>query len=210
MEGPSPRRDADPVERRRAVVEAGHRHDKAVVDAARDDPDPAVRAACLGALERLGALGVDDLATALADPAPIVRRRAAVLAARARGTGSRSRLPSLLVEALDDPDPIVAESAAWAIGERRPAGAVDALSAMAAAHADARCRESAIAALGAIGAPSGLKAVLDALDDRPPVRRRAVVALAGFEGAEVEAALARCLEDPDWQVRQAAEVLLER
>src|SRR5581483_5119779 len=123
-----------------------------------------------------------------------------VLAARVGGTGSRSRLPSLLIEALADPDPIVAESAAWAIGERRLSGAVDAVAAMASTHADARCRESAVAALGAIGAPGGLGAVLGALEDRPPVRRRAVVALAGFEGAEGEAALSRCLADPDWQV----------
>jgi HEAT repeat protein len=37
------------------------------------------------------------------------------------------------------------------------------------------------------------------------VRRRAVLALAPFGGAEVEAALARARTDRDWQVRQAAE-----
>ena len=36
----------------------------------------------------------------------------------------------------------------------------------------------------------------------------AVIALAPFEGPEVEAALARATEDRDWQVRQAAEDLL--
>jgi hypothetical protein len=34
-----------------------------------------------------------------------------------------------------------------------------------------------------------------------------VLALAPFEGAEVDAALTRALSDRDWQVRQAAEVL---
>jgi hypothetical protein len=34
-----------------------------------------------------------------------------------------------------------------------------------------------------------------------------VLALAPFEGPEVEAALATALEDRDWQVRQAAEDL---
>jgi hypothetical protein len=34
-----------------------------------------------------------------------------------------------------------------------------------------------------------------------------VIALAPFEGKEVEAALARALDDRDWQVRQAAEDL---
>jgi HEAT repeat protein len=81
---------------------------------------------------------------------------------------------------------------------------------MATDHPDPRCRESAVAALGAIGDRRGLSAVLRALKDRPAVRRRAVVALVGFEDPEVETALERCLEDPDWQVRQAAEILLER
>jgi hypothetical protein len=35
-----------------------------------------------------------------------------------------------------------------------------------------------------------------------------VIALAAFEGPEVDAALRRALEDRDWQVRQAAEDLL--
>ena len=65
-----------------------------------------------------------------------------------------------------------------------------------------------MAALGAIGDPAGLAAVLAALDDKPAIRRRAAVALAAFEGPEVEAALTRCLDDRDWQVRQVAEDLL--
>jgi HEAT repeat protein len=46
---------------------------------------------------------------------------------------------------------------------------------------------------------------LAATTDRPAVRRRAVLALAPFEGPEVDAALTRALDDRDWQVRQAAE-----
>ena len=49
--------------------------------------------------------------------------------------------------------------------------------------------------------------MLAACADRPAVRRRAVLALAAFDGPEVEAALAAALEDPDWQTRQAAEDL---
>jgi HEAT repeat protein len=75
-------------------------------------------------------------------------------------------------------------------------------------HRDPLCREAAVAALGAIGDPSGLTAVLAALEDKPAVRRRAAVALAAVEGAAVEEALHRCLEDRDWQVRQVAEDLL--
>ena len=65
-----------------------------------------------------------------------------------------------------------------------------------------------MAALGAIGDSAGLPAVLAALDDKPAVRRRAAVALAAFDGPSVEAALRRCLDDRDWQVRQVAEDLL--
>jgi hypothetical protein len=39
------------------------------------------------------------------------------------------------------------------------------------------------------------------------VRRRAVLALAPFDGPEVDAAIDAALEDRDWQVRQAAEDL---
>jgi hypothetical protein len=41
------------------------------------------------------------------------------------------------------------------------------------------------------------------------VRRRAVIALAPFAGPEVDAALERARTDRDWQVRQAAEDLLQ-
>lgn len=210
MEPTASGREPSPPERRRRVVAAGHRGDSTTVAAARSDPDPSVRAARLGALERLGTLGVADLTQAFGDDDPAVRRRAAVLAARCGGTGSRSTLPTLLGELVVDPAPLVAEAAAWALGERRHRASVPALGAMATGHADPRCREAAVAALGAIGDPLGLAAVLAALADRPPVRRRAVVALAGFDGPEVETALEGCLGDPDWQVRQAAEILLGR
>ena len=55
--------------------------------------------------------------------------------------------------------------------------------------------------------PAALTAVLHATHDRPAVRRRAVLALAPFEGPDVDAALEAALTDPDWQVRQAAEDL---
>jgi hypothetical protein len=50
--------------------------------------------------------------------------------------------------------------------------------------------------------------VLAALGDRPAVRRRAVLALAAYDGDEVRAALHHASGDRDWQVRQAAEDLL--
>ena len=69
-------------------------------------------------------------------------------------------------------------------------------------------REAAVAALGAIGDERGLTAILKACDDKPTVRRRAVLALAPFDGDDVKAALTKALDDRDWQVRQAAEDLL--
>jgi hypothetical protein len=53
-----------------------------------------------------------------------------------------------------------------------------------------------------------LAAILQATTDKPAVRRRAVLALAPFEGPEVDVALERARHDRDWQVRQAAEDLL--
>ena len=69
-------------------------------------------------------------------------------------------------------------------------------------------REAAVAALGALGDEAGLPAILTATQDKPAVRRRAVLALAPFQGPDVDAALQRALNDHDWQVRQAAEDLL--
>jgi HEAT repeat protein len=82
------------------------------------------------------------------------------------------------------------------------------LVALARDHRDALVREAAVAALGAIGAADGLPAILHAAaHDKPAVRRRAVIALAPFDGPEVDAAIANALTDRDWQVRQVAEDL---
>jgi HEAT repeats len=201
--------DRAAARRRRLVITAGHtgRGDRARQGLA--DPDADVQAAALGALARLGALTVPDIARALSSGAAPVRRRATDAALVVRGPGSRSTLHRLLVGALGDPDPLVVVGAAWFLAERRVAAAVDALDAVARTHDDVRCREAAVAALGAIGDPKGLAAVIGGLDDKPTVRRRATVALAGFDDPRVETALRRSAEDRDWQVRQAADELLE-
>jgi HEAT repeat protein len=64
--------------------------------------------------------------------------------------------------------------------------------------------------LGAIGDPSSISHVLACLSDKPPIKRRATVALAAFEDPRVDEALNNCLTDRDWQVRQAAEDILGR
>ncbi len=193
--------DAARARRREAAV-AGHTGDVAAARRLAADPDARVAATALGALARTGSLDAHTLATALDDPRPAVRHRAAELAATHPGG---TLLPLLTAD-----DDTLVEVAAFALGERRPpeAGAVDARAAVARHHGDALCREAAVAALGSLGDRAGLTHVLAALDDKATVRRRAVIALAAFEGPEVEAALDRARSDRDRQVRQAAEDLL--
>ena len=206
-----------------------------------------------------------EVAAALEDPAPEVRRRACELAGRLQFV----ELAPQLTDALGDSSAVVVEAACYALGEleglcaegpegprtggpgseglcaegpgagyRGPGSegpglgpgsgpddrftasgepapdaadatdtAVRALMATATSHPEPLCREAAVAALGSLRSPAGLPAVLAALEDKPAVRRRAVVALAGFEGPEVDAALAKAAGDVDWQVRQVAEDL---
>lgn len=194
---------------RRSVALAGHTGD---VDGARRGlvaADPAVRAAALGALERLGVLGDDDVTLALADDSAAVRRRAATISATHSGVE--------LLDTLGDRDSAVVEVAAWACGEREAVSdaILDRLVELAMlTSVDALVRESSVAALGAIGDDRGLDAILTATTDKPAIRRRAVLALAPFldpdhaRATEVAAALERALTDRDWQVRQAAEDLV--
>lgn len=193
------------AERRRAVAIAGHQGDAAAARTALADEDPTVRATALGALGRMGELRTEELSAALADPEPGVRRRAVTIAAGLPGDA-----PPTLLPLLEDPDPVVAETAAWATGERQPpeAGAGPALATLARHHPEHLVREAAVAAIGAVGDPAALPAVLAALDERATIRRRAVVALAAFEGPEVDQALQRATTDRDRQVRQTAEDLL--
>ena len=190
----------EPHVRLRQAVLAGHQADEAAARAGLADPAAAVRAAALGALARMGRVGADDVAAALGDPDPTVRRRACEVAVGVPGVE--------LVPVLSDPDPAVVEAAAFALGERGEG--VAGLAHVATGHEDPLCREAAVAALGAIGDPAGLPAILAATRDKPAIRRRAVIALAPFEGPDVDLALERARLDRDWQVRQAAEDLTGR
>ncbi|MEL7206663.1 MAG: HEAT repeat domain-containing protein [Actinomycetota bacterium] len=188
-----------------AVVRAGHEGDARTARAGLTAADPAVRALALGAARRCSCLTAADIRSALGDDEPLVRRRAAEEAA---GLGDPA-VGGALRDALTGPDAGVVEMAAWALGELPPdASTVAALGTVARTHDESLCREAAVAALGALGHRDGLGAILDATTDKATVRRRAVLALAPFDGIEVERALTRAREDRDWQVRQAAEDLL--
>lgn len=222
---------------REAVVLAGHRGDLVTVVDALAASEPSVRAAALGALGRIAARAPidpdvvpDALARALADPDPTVRRRAAAEVARWAATCSEptgadtsgseppGAVPTPVVDGLlgrltDDEVDTVTEVAAFACGElalddRTRPHVVAALDRLARTHADSLCREAAVAALGSIGDPAGLTAVLHGCSDRATVRRRAVLALAAFDDPAATEALRRLVADRDLQVRQSAEELL--
>ena len=188
-------------DRRVAVIIAGHRGEETVPATHLHDADGSVRAAALHALERIGALTDDQVAAGFDDPDPAVRRQAAELAGRRPGID--------LAPLLTDDDPTVVEIAAWACGEQETVAdhTLSRLIVLATDSGEPLVREAAAAALGAIGDERGLPAILAACDDKPQVRRRAVLALAPFAGDEVEAAIERASNDRDWQVRQAADDL---
>jgi HEAT repeat protein len=201
---PDPDPDPDPAARRQEAAMAGHRGDVVTARRLQGDPDPTVRATALRALQRCGALAAEELCRALADPVASVRRAAAELCA--------THAEVSLLDVLDDHDALVTEMAAWAAGERRHdpqvADVVDRLVALTGTHREPLVREAAVAALGALEAPAGRAAVLAALHDKPHIRRRAVLALAAYEGADIDAAVRAAATDRDWQVREAAELLL--
>lgn len=188
---------------------AGHTGDRATVANGLQNDLPEARRVALGAAARLGMLDAMTLRPHLGDPDPGVRYRAVELAARIPdGQNLIDDLIAMLGADSDD----LAELSAFAIGELdldEPSRhrATVALSQQAVSHDDALCRESAVAALGALG--TGLDAILAATSDVATVRRRAVLALAPFDGPVVDEAIQVALTDRDWQVRQAAEDLMD-
>lgn len=183
----------------REIAVAGHTGDDAAARRALTDSDPVVRELGLGATLRLGLLSDDDLRAALVDDAPSVRRRAAMIAGQRPSVSLRG--------ALDDADVTVVEAAAWACGEQESVDddVLAHLIGLGVTADDALVREACVAALGAIGDSRGLATILHGCSDKPAVRRRAVLALAPFDGDDVDDALRVALTDRDWQVRQSAE-----
>lgn len=167
-------------------------------------PHPRARILGLRGLARADELSEDDWTTLCADPESEVRREAL----SEMGARGRCRItPAQLIELLDDPDALVAEAAAYVAGECLVMECEAALINIVSTHEDARCRETAVVALGSLGKDSSRATIVAALVDKPTVRRRAIVALANFEGDDIEEALDRAADDRDWQVRSAVELL---
>lgn len=168
-------------------------------------PSSRARLLALRAARHHDWLSEDDWHRALRDPSPEVRREAAALL-----SPSGSLTPSIqedLLALLHDDDALVVEMSAFVTGELMVSGAVEELVRVATVHEDARCRESAVAALGVLGDDRGRAAIVAALNDKPPIRRRAIVSLANFEGPDIDAALNAAKDDRDWQVRAAVDQL---
>jgi HEAT repeat protein len=184
------------------VIAAGFSGDRALAVSGLVVPDGATRASALRSLARMNQLDADTLVEFLSDTDSEVRRTAVELSAPFDAVDVHTLI--------DDPDVFVAEMVAWCLGERTVIRDVEIaiLIDRTTTHAEAVVREACAAALGSLGDPRGLAAILAACSDKPAVRRRAILALAPFDGDEVDAALAHALEDKDWQVRQNAEDLI--
>ena len=190
------------IDERFAVIEAGFNGDVHTVLKALSSSDDSVRASAIRSLRRLDALTSAHIAEGISDSSAEVRRTALEFSA--------SFDEVVIHPLINDDDVFVAEMAAWSLGERNPASdeELHALIENTTSHSEAVVREACAAALGSLGDERGLPAILAACEDKPAVRRRAVLALAPFDGEEVDAALAKALEDRDWQVRQNAEILV--
>ncbi len=150
---------------------------------------------------RLNLMTITQWRQVLHDLDPDVRRDA--LEQLAHATLDDDGVLDIVITLLGDADDLVVDAAAFALGEHTYVPSVERLSSIARSHEDARCRESAIASLGAIGDDRAREVIIAALSDKAPIRRRAIVALANYEGPDIEAALEAASEDRDWQVRSA-------
>ena len=184
------------------VIQAGFTGDAVLARAGLVHNEALIRASALRALHRMGQLNSDDLNACISDADADVRRTVVELSAQF--------LDVEIYHLVNDTDLFVAEMTAWALGERTAITDVEIamLIQQTTEHAEPVVREACAAALGSLGDARGLQAILSACTDKPAVRRRAILALAAFEGEEVDAALTAALEDKDWQVRQNAEDLI--
>ncbi|MDP7067353.1 MAG: hypothetical protein QF637_07010 [Acidimicrobiales bacterium] len=189
----------------RAAI-AGHIGDESLARTSLSSDDPPSRCLALGALQRMDSLSSSELSAALNDPSASVRRRALEITAGRSDVNARC--------CLTDADPSVAEAAAFAVGEQMDVAGVRPLIEMAERHDDALCRESAVAALGAlvssidVDGEAILGCLLGAMNDKAQIRRRAVLGLFQFDDPRAQKAMEEALGDTDRQVRSIAADLL--
>ncbi len=173
------------------------------------DPEPPVRLAAARLAPKISAtLAADELFSLAHDDNGYVAE-AACFALGERGGDSTGEpaLPAETALCNESADTALHNEPADAALHNESASIAGELEAIAEHHADALVREAAVAALGSIGHETSLPIILAACQDKPAVRRRAVLALANYYGPEVDAAVSKALTDSDWQVRQAAEDL---
>tara|TARA_E500000331_G_scaffold339926_1_gene370705 strand:- start:824 stop:1486 length:663 start_codon:yes stop_codon:yes gene_type:complete len=210
-EGDPPSKEV--AERRRQAILA--RYENSELNATEiteflNDTAAVVREAALATVVKLNLDAGKHIVNALNDDDHGVRKRAVELVI---DLSDNHEYISKVLGLLDDSSTFVVETVCWVIGEignnyKNVAEIVSKVSHVALTHDDSLCREAAVACLGSLGHVDGLATLLKVLDDKPNVRRRATLALAPFEGREVEEALKRKLKDRDLQTRQAAEDLL--
>ena len=210
-EGDPPSKEV--AERRRQAILARYENselEESEIIGFLNDTAAVVREAALATVVKLNLDAGKHIVNALEDADRGVRKRAVELVIDL--SNNHEHISKVLV-LLDDSSTFVVETVCWVIGEignnyENVNEAVSKVSQVALNHDDSLCREAAVACLGSLGHIDGLATLLKVLDDKPNVRRRATLALAPFEGHEVEEALKRKLKDRDLQTRQAAEDLL--
>jgi len=210
-EGDPPSKEV--AERRRQAILARYENsefEESEIIGFLNDTAAVVREAALATVVKLNLDAGKHIVNAFNDDDHGVRKRAIELVIDL--SDNQDYISKILV-LLDDSSTFVVETVCWVIGEignnyENVAEVVSKVSQIALNHDDSLCREAAVACLGSLGHIDGLATLLRVLDDKPNVRRRATLALAPFEGPEVEEALKRKLKDRDLQTRQAAEDLL--
>lgn len=195
----------DPTLRDRLVAASGAEWRTALADS-----DPAVRrTALLSASRRATSADLAHLLeTALGDADASVRREAAEAAGRHPAAARLLRGSLERVLTLDE-DTHCREAAAFALGESTDGSAAAGLVAALGDEASPLVREAIAGALGALGQPGTVGAVVGLTrGEKPSVRRRAVIALAAFDDPAADSALEAAAGDRDRYVREAAEWLL--
>jgi len=108
-----------------------------------------------------------------------------------------------------DVDPTVREAVATAYGELAIPQAVPWLIDASLDDEDRHVKEAAVAALGAIGDPGAIDALLEIMRGGPPqVRRRAIAAITVFDDDRIKPAIQRAALDRNPGVREAAEMVV--